>query len=388
MNQRMSLEWVLCAAFALSPCCWRPRPAVAQVTPAAGFTPPDDTPSIRVGATIFTNYGYQTEPEITDSDGNLVNRSSFDVTRSYINVTGNLSHILAFRITPDIARETSPTSSLNGSLTFRIKYAFLQTNLDDWMTRGSWARFGIQQTPYVDFTREHLPLPLPGHAVRERAGYMSSADAGVSFHYNFPTNYGDVHVGFYNGEGYSRAEANDQKGLQIRATGRPFARQAPVLRGLRGHVFHLQRQLREGRRAASAPSAPSPSSTPSWRRPRVSRRATTSARLLPGMESVRRPGLLAVGRRRARDRVGRPDPLRPPHAQHVVGVRAGGDRRQPHDAARLAAAEPPHRRRRLLVQAAGQRHVVRCCSTTTPSVFKNLTTPETKTVAVHALVTF
>ena len=53
--------------------------------------------------------------------------------------------------TPDIARETSPVSSLSGSLELRIKYAFLQTNFDDWMTRGSWARLGIQQTPWVDF---------------------------------------------------------------------------------------------------------------------------------------------------------------------------------------------------------------------------------------------
>jgi hypothetical protein len=29
-----------------------------------------------VGATLFTNYSYQTDPKITDSDGNLVNRSA------------------------------------------------------------------------------------------------------------------------------------------------------------------------------------------------------------------------------------------------------------------------------------------------------------------------
>ncbi len=216
-----------------------PRVALAQVTPAAGFTPPDDTPSIRVGATIFTNYSYQTEPEITDSDGNSVNRSSFDVTRAYINVTGNLSHIVAFRITPDITRETNAASSLNGNLVFRVKYAFLQTNFDDWMTRGSWARFGIQQTPYVDFAEGIYRYRFQGTMFVERAGYMSSADAGASFHYNFASNYGDVHVGYYNGENYNRLEVNDQKGLMIRATARPFARKSPVLRGLRGSFFHV-----------------------------------------------------------------------------------------------------------------------------------------------------
>ena len=30
--------------------------ASAQVTPAAGYVPPDDTPSVRVGATLFLDY--------------------------------------------------------------------------------------------------------------------------------------------------------------------------------------------------------------------------------------------------------------------------------------------------------------------------------------------
>jgi len=47
------------------------RTAFAQVTPAAGYTPPDDTPSIRVGATLYMNYSYQTDPKIADADGNI-----------------------------------------------------------------------------------------------------------------------------------------------------------------------------------------------------------------------------------------------------------------------------------------------------------------------------
>ena len=237
MNQRMTLVWVLGAALVCA-VPLAPRTAAAQVTPAAGSTPPDDTPSIRVGATIFANYNYQTEPKITDSDGNSVNRNSFDVARSYINVTGNLNHIIAFRVTPDILREANTASSLNGSLVFRIKYAYVQTNLDDWLTRGSWARFGVHQTPYMEFIENIYRYRFQGTLLVERAGYMSSADAGVSFHYNYPGNYGDVHVGVYNGEGYGRAEPNDQKGLLLRVTGRPFPTAAPVWRGLRGHFYY------------------------------------------------------------------------------------------------------------------------------------------------------
>src|SRR6478735_11465672 len=81
--------------------------ASAQVTPAAGYTPPDDTPSIRVGVTLFPLYTHQTTPTATDADGNTINGSSFDVARAYINVTGQISHLLSFRITPDITRESA-----------------------------------------------------------------------------------------------------------------------------------------------------------------------------------------------------------------------------------------------------------------------------------------
>src|ERR1043165_4083 len=99
MKIRFALAAVLCGALAAA--------ASAQVTPAAGYTPPDDTPSFKVGATIFGDYTYQESPVIADADGNSVKLSSFNISRAYINVTGNLNHRISFRITPDISRETS-----------------------------------------------------------------------------------------------------------------------------------------------------------------------------------------------------------------------------------------------------------------------------------------
>ena len=212
-------------------------PTGAQVTPAAGYTPPDDTPSIKVGATIFADYTYQVEPEINDADGNVVNFNGFNVGRTYINVTGNISHLLGFRITPDIVRESGAGSSLAGSLTFRLKYGYAQLNLDDWLPGGSWVRFGIQQTPWVDFEEGVYRYRFQGTIFADREGFLSSSDAGVSFRTAFPGNYGDVHVGIYNGETYSRPEANDRKAIQIRGTVRPMPI-ASTLRGLRLTAFY------------------------------------------------------------------------------------------------------------------------------------------------------
>jgi hypothetical protein len=212
--------------------------ANAQVTTAAGYTPPDDTPVIRVGATIFADFTIQHQPKITDVDGNSVSLNQFNVGRAYINVTGNISHLIAFRITPDIVRETGTGSSLNGSLSYRLKYAYAQFNLGDWMTAGSWARFGMQQTPWVDFEETVYRYRFQGTIFADRESFLSSSDVGASFRYALKNNYGDVHAGFYNGENYNRAEVNDQKAFMIRGTVRPLPMGAPVMRGLRLTGFY------------------------------------------------------------------------------------------------------------------------------------------------------
>jgi hypothetical protein len=71
--------------------------AAAQVTPAVDFPPPDDTPNVRVGGTLFADYTTTLDPEITDANGNRVSPSAFNIGRAYINVLGQLNHVIAFR---------------------------------------------------------------------------------------------------------------------------------------------------------------------------------------------------------------------------------------------------------------------------------------------------
>ena len=118
------------------------------------------------------------------------------------------------------------------------------------MTRGSWVRAGAQQTPVIDYLEGIYRYRFQGQVFYENAngagGALTSADTGVSFHYNLPSNYGDIHTGIYNGEGVNgsnlsgagAADPNDKKAFQIRGTLRPFATMAPVLRGLRVTGFY------------------------------------------------------------------------------------------------------------------------------------------------------
>jgi hypothetical protein len=139
---------------------------------------------------------------------------------------------VSFRITPDETRESGTGSSLNGSMTFRLKYAFAQINLDDWLPKGSWVRVGLQQTPFIDYTEGIYRYRFQGATFTDREGYISSSDFGVSFHSTLPGNYGDFHVGVYNGESYSKAETNNEKAVMARLSVRPIPRN-PVLKGWR-----------------------------------------------------------------------------------------------------------------------------------------------------------
>lgn len=231
------LFWLALAAFIV---LIVPTAAQAQVTPAAGYTPPDDTQSVKIGATIFYDYSFTKTPKTTDAAGNTVSASAFQVARTYINVTGNISHRISWRITPDITRVSGTGTSLNGALGFRLKYGYAQFNLDDWT--GNWKqtyiRVGQQQTAFIDSQEGVYRYRFQGTVFAERDGGLSSSDSGVVFHTNLPNNYGDLQIGVYNGEGYAKPEVNDQKSFQFRGTIRPMARGSLVARGLKLTGFY------------------------------------------------------------------------------------------------------------------------------------------------------
>lgn len=229
-----------------------PAVASAQVTPAGGGAAPDDTQpgSSRVGAVIFYDYTFQNTPKATDAAGNTVSSNAFNVTRTYLNITGNISHIVSYRITPDInaTRFTLSGNNMDGSYVFRVKYAFAQMALDDWTGtwKQSWVRMGVQQTPLVDWQENVYRYRFQGTIFTERDGGMSSSDAGVSFHTNIPKGYGEFHVGLYNGENYNKAEVNNQKATMARATFRPMPTGGALARGIRVTVFRVNDHVVKG----------------------------------------------------------------------------------------------------------------------------------------------
>ncbi len=128
-------------------------------------------------------------------------------------------------------------SSLSGNLTFRLKYAYAQVNLDDWMWRGSQVRLGMIHTPVVGFEEDIYRYRFQGTVFADREGFLPSADYGAMFRTLIPNGYGEVMTGVYNGDGYTRSDPNDQKAFQVRATVRPLPGPGTQT-GLRFTVFY------------------------------------------------------------------------------------------------------------------------------------------------------
>lgn len=186
-------------------------PALAQTPappPAAPAEP--EYPTIRVGMLSYLQYA--TDLETPDS------LNAFDVTRVYLNVNAQVSKSVRFRFTPDIRRATD--GSLAGTLTVRVKYAFAQ--FDNIVPRG-WVRLGLQQTPWLDFEESIDRYRVQGTMFSERENLIpGSADFGAGTLIQLPRAYGEVHVGLYNGEGFTQTDPNRYKSIQGRVTVRPF----------------------------------------------------------------------------------------------------------------------------------------------------------------------
>ena len=185
--------------------------AATPPLPAQAAPPAAEFPIVRVGMLSYLQYN----AELKNRNG----ANAFDVTRTYLNINGQLAPRVRFRFTPDIRRITD--GSLAGSLTVRVKYAFLQ--LDNVGPQRSWVRFGLGHTPWLDFEEAVQRYRVQGQMFSEREGLIpGSADFGVGYFAPLPGNYGEFHAGVYNGEGFTQAEANKYKSVQGRLTVRPF----------------------------------------------------------------------------------------------------------------------------------------------------------------------
>ncbi len=183
-------------------------------TPAA--KPPALTPPIDFSGIIFAHYQYR-----GDAAAESANR--FDVERAYLTFRMSAGDKTSIRITTDLYQQTTPGSdAYYRGWSVRAKYAYLQYN---YLTDSNWrayARLGLLQTVLIEHDEAFWPRWI-GNSPTERAGFFSSADAGIANSVTLPGKKGEVYSTISNGPGYTSRETDRFKDFATRVTLTPWA---------------------------------------------------------------------------------------------------------------------------------------------------------------------
>lgn len=202
---------------------------------------------VKIGATFYGDWAYYTDtgfgPQFLtqlnqDGPGNS-GFNAFDITRAYINLFYTPTEAVTLRITPNIYRQvdvsgatsngkgSATSSSSNGNLGYRLKYAYAQFN---GLFRGSEAlkkdnlRFGQQMNPLVDWEEQlwgyrYVNL-TPWNYLSLSSTYTGATMNGsVLFH---GKEYLDYQIGAFNTASFHAIETNDKKQGMVRVTWYPF----------------------------------------------------------------------------------------------------------------------------------------------------------------------
>ena len=174
-------------------------------------------PPLDFSGVLFANYQYR-----SDHAGRSANK--FDVERLYLTFKIPAGQRLSVRLTTDIFQQTaSGSDSYYKGWSIRAKYAYLQYNYLNAKEWQSSARVGLLQTVFIEQDEQFWPRwisPSP----TDRAGYFSSADAGLANTISFPAKFGQLYATITNGPGYTSRETDRFKDYAARLTMTPWAR--------------------------------------------------------------------------------------------------------------------------------------------------------------------
>jgi hypothetical protein len=213
------------------------RPARAQTPPVPSPAP---EPRLAVGAELFAGYTYTILPKASDAVDQIFSPSAFTLSRAIVDVSGAVTPAVSFRVAPDVVLETDSASSRYGDYLVRLRYGYANVQLDRWTGawRDTWTRLGLQPTPFVEHQEGIYRYRFQGAVFAERTTALSPTDTGISFHSGVPGGFGDVHVGVYNGRGFTDTQVSGTKSVQVRGTARPFGGGGRAWHGLALTVFH------------------------------------------------------------------------------------------------------------------------------------------------------
>ena len=187
---------------------------VAAATGAAPLAAQGSQPSPwSVGATVYAQYVYQLKDTASPKQNN------FDVTRGYVNLIGRFSGGVYTRVTVDLFSETvagtGVTSNIPGSYGYRLKYAYAA-----WTPEHSplTYRFGMTQTPWLDWEEALWDYRMQGTMALDRNGYLTASDLGFAIDGKWNGDKVNFSADVVNGGGYHAAAVDGHKDVQARVS--------------------------------------------------------------------------------------------------------------------------------------------------------------------------
>src|SRR6266498_3844594 len=161
-------------------------------------------PQVTVGGVVYGQFVYQ----LKDSLG-AGHQNQFSIQRAYVNVLGRFAGGVGTRLTADIA----PTGV--GNQQFRLEYAFVT-----WTPTSSSItyKFGLLQTPYVDWEETLWDYRMQGTIAVDRNGYMTAADFGIGADGHWNNEQVNAQFAIINGEGYAGGTGDNRKDVTARVS--------------------------------------------------------------------------------------------------------------------------------------------------------------------------
>jgi hypothetical protein len=158
-------------------------------------------PQVSVTGVVYTQYQY--------SDAPIAAKSTFDMTRAYVNVLGRFANGITTRVTSDIIPNPG------GNQALRLKYAFAA-----WTPAGSSLTYklGMIHTPWVDYEETLWDYRMQGTIAVDRTGAMTAADIGVGVDGHWKGEQVNGQLAIVNGEGYSGGTGDFRKDVEARVS--------------------------------------------------------------------------------------------------------------------------------------------------------------------------
>ena len=212
---RLSISTGVAALMFCAPIVGAQTTTPADTTkPAAKITIPLDFSGV-----VFGNYQYQ------GAAGPNKGQNKFDVERAYLTFKMPAGDRASIRITGDLYQQTTPgNDSYYKGWMLRAKYAYLQYDFLKATKPSDLAftsRIGLVHTMLIDHEENFWPRWMSLTPI-ERAGFFSSADAGIAGIVTLPNKMGELYTAITNGSGYASRETDRFKDYQARLTLTPL----------------------------------------------------------------------------------------------------------------------------------------------------------------------